>query len=93
MFPPWSGNDVFGDTAERHRRHSQQVYVASRSSLVGVASGGPASMEDHELENRVGCPVAWLVDEDPFVGDGNHVGANLRASASQAWTNYSVIRF
>lgn len=50
-------------------------------------------MEDHELENRVGCPVAWLVDEDPFVGDGNHVGANLRASASQAWTNYSVIRF
>ena len=28
-------------------------------------------MEDRELEYRVECLVAWLVDEDPFVGDGS----------------------
>ncbi|NLV02909.1 hypothetical protein GOC85_09955 [Haloferax alexandrinus] len=28
-------------------------------------------MEDRELANRVECLVAWLVDEDPFVGDGS----------------------
>ncbi|RLM40803.1 hypothetical protein DVK04_17945 [Haloferax sp. Atlit-105R] len=61
--------------------------VALLLSFAGVASGGPASIEDCELENRVECLVAWLVDENAFVGHGNHVGANLRASASQAWTN------
>ena len=28
-------------------------------------------MEDRELEYRVECLVAWIVDEDPFVGDGS----------------------
>ncbi|EMA06951.1 hypothetical protein C438_05342 [Haloferax denitrificans ATCC 35960] len=28
-------------------------------------------MEDRELENRVECLVAWLVDENAFVGDGS----------------------
>jgi len=28
-------------------------------------------MEDCELENRVECFTAWLVDEDPFVGNGS----------------------
>jgi len=28
-------------------------------------------MEDCELENRVKCFVAWLVDEDLFVGNGS----------------------
>ncbi|ELY31745.1 hypothetical protein C498_09866 [Haloferax volcanii DS2] len=28
-------------------------------------------MEDRELENRIECLVAWLVDEDAFVGDGS----------------------
>ncbi|TVT94104.1 hypothetical protein FQA18_13760 [Haloferax volcanii] len=53
--------------------------VALLLSFAGVASGGPASIEDCELENRVECLVAWLVDENAFVGHGNHVGANLRA--------------
>ena len=28
-------------------------------------------MEDRELEYRVECLVAWLVDENAFVGDGS----------------------
>jgi hypothetical protein len=28
-------------------------------------------MEDRQLENRVECFVAWLVDENAFVGDGS----------------------